>query len=215
MKLDRVILVFDDDVSSYRGMLRFADRLQAEVLHFSNRNDLTHWMAEHRAGILHRRIAFCVVFDPKFLDMFDALSVDDFPIKYPRICISRPGLAVKVLSAINTGLFDFIEKPFRLDFMRTALESAFSVYERDALINTTFKSLTRRELQTCEMVVSGLTSKEISEKLDISIKTVKAHRANLMRKVHVKSVTELLRSYDAFRSSFNQLHIAEKNISIF
>ncbi|MCQ8180205.1 LuxR C-terminal-related transcriptional regulator [Methylomonas sp. SURF-1] len=213
MKFDRVILVVDADISSYKGILRMAERLAAEVVHFSCRTALSHWTTENRLRFDSAKLALCVVFDPEFLDVFERWPADGFFGQCPRVCISRAGRMSKAVQAINSGVFDLIEKPFRLDRMQIALEQALTAYECDTRRVSEFKSLTRRELQTCEMVVSGLTNREISEQLDISIKTVKVHRANLMRKVRAKSVTELLRGYDEFRASVNAAPGAAKKFS--
>ncbi|OAI29779.1 hypothetical protein A1356_22925 [Methylomonas koyamae] len=213
MKFDRVILVVDADISSYKGILRMAERLAAEVVHFACSSELNQWAGDKRLRFGPANLALCVVFDPEFLDVFERKPGDDVFGQWPRICISRAGRMSKALQAINSGVFDFIEKPFRLDQMRLALERALDTFERDTRRLSEFKTLTRRELQTCEMVVSGLTNREISEQLDISIKTVKVHRANLMRKVRAKSVTELLRGYDEFKASGNGAHGAAKKFS--
>lgn len=214
MKFDRVILVVDTDISSYKGILRMAERLDAEVVYFSCRAALSLWATDNRLRFDSAKLALCVVFDPEFLDIFERWAGDGVFGQCPRLCISRAGRMSKALQAINSGVFEFIEKPFRLDQMRLALEQALTAYERDTRRLSEFKTLTRRELQTCEMVVSGLTNREISEQLDISIKTVKVHRANLMRKVRAKSVTELLRGYDEFRASVNAAPGAAKKYSV-
>jgi len=49
-------------------------------------------------------------------------------------------------------------------------------------------------MQVCELVVEGLTNKEIAERLDITVHTVKVHRAEVMRQMGVESVAELVRA---------------------
>lgn len=56
------------------------------------------------------------------------------------------------------------------------------------------QSLTNRQMQVCELVVSGLTNKQIAEKLSITVHTVKVHRAEVMRHMQVDSVAELVRA---------------------
>ncbi len=52
--------------------------------------------------------------------------------------------------------------------------------------------LTMRELETFQLIGSSLSSKKIAEKLNISVKTVSAHKENIKRKLSVKSNYELL-----------------------
>ncbi|TPQ24439.1 LuxR C-terminal-related transcriptional regulator [Methylomonas koyamae] len=214
MKFDRVILVVDEDISSYKGILRMAEPLAAEVVHFACRHELSRWTVENRDSFDPGKLASSVVFDPEFLDIFDNGPFDELFGQCPRICISRSGRLSRAVQAINSGLFDFIEKPFRLEQMQQVLENSLALHERDRRRLSDFKSLTRRELQTCQMVVSGLTNREIAEQLDISIKTVKVHRANLMRKVRAKSVTELLRGYDEFMVKINGVPSLVKKFSV-
>ena len=200
MKLNRVILVIDNDVSSYKGILRFSDTLAARAYHCANRTELTDWVSEYKHQFAIHNYLVCVVFDPKYSEIIKARPALDFLHHAPKICISHPVHLAKALRIMSAELFDFIEKPFRLDAMKQTLDQAFTCHEQENRVQSQFKTLTKRELQTCEMIAEGLTSKEISEKLTISIKTVKVHRANLMRKIHATSITELLHTYNRFKS---------------
>lgn len=53
--------------------------------------------------------------------------------------------------------------------------------------------LTSREREIVQLLAEGSTSKEVAAKLDISVKTVETHRANIMRKLDLHSVTEIVR----------------------
>lgn len=55
------------------------------------------------------------------------------------------------------------------------------------------KALTRRELEVARLLVEGRTNRQIGQKLDISVRTVEAHRAQLMRKLRLKSIVGLVR----------------------
>ena len=54
------------------------------------------------------------------------------------------------------------------------------------------ESLTEREEEILQLIWSGLKNKEIAERLKISVKTVEAHRANMMKKVRVSNAAQLL-----------------------
>jgi DNA-binding CsgD family transcriptional regulator len=53
--------------------------------------------------------------------------------------------------------------------------------------------LTRREREIVQLIAEGRSSKQVADALDISVKTVDTHRANLMRKLDIHSVSELVR----------------------
>ena len=61
--------------------------------------------------------------------------------------------------------------------------------------NSSHNELTRREQEVAELVVKGLTSREIAEKLGCTKKTVQVHRYRLMKKLNVTSVVELVHRY--------------------
>ena len=195
----------DGDLSTYKGIFRIGSDLASEILYFSAQQDFGHWVEDHYLRLVAGEPACCLVVDSAFVGVFEQQRVAEAVANYPRICLCRPNDVFAALSAIDVGQFDFVEKPFTLNSMRLLLEKCFAVYDsrRERLLsmhetNLLFRGLTRREYEVCELVIQGLMNKEISERLDISIKTVKVHRANLMRKISVKSVPELMRAHDAF-----------------
>lgn len=70
--------------------------------------------------------------------------------------------------------------------------------EKSIRTNNSF-DLTNKELQVLELVLSGLTNKQISEKLQNSKRTVETHRFNLMRKMEVKNLIDLSRKAQEFK----------------
>ncbi|MGB6154040.1 MAG: response regulator transcription factor [Pricia sp.] len=69
--------------------------------------------------------------------------------------------------------------------------------EKGATTETPF-DLTNKEIQVLKLVLSGLTNKQISEKLENSKRTVETHRFNLMRKMEVKNLMELSKKAQAY-----------------
>jgi FixJ family two-component response regulator len=101
---------------------------------------------------------------------------------------------------MKAGAFDFLTKPVSeptiVDAVRRALDhserSLATVREREQFLARVDR-LTRRERQVCALVVRGLLNKEVAWEIGISEKTVKIHRARLVRKLGVGSVAELSR----------------------
>jgi len=99
-------------------------------------------------------------------------------------------LAVKT---VQLGACDFIEKPFST---RTLLDKIIRIFEKtesNAQANLQYQSLTKRERQVFELVIKDLTNIDIAEKLFITVSTVEKHRAVMMRKMDVKTLTELIK----------------------
>lgn len=107
------------------------------------------------------------------------------------------GLAVKAMKA---GAVDFIEKPFEKDTLLASLEEGFRRLSRketsqdlksDAEVR--LQALTPRERNVLDGLAQGLPNKTIAYDLGISPRTVEIHRANLMTKLGVRSLSEALR----------------------
>jgi two-component system response regulator TtrR len=67
-------------------------------------------------------------------------------------------------------------------------------HERKRAVCERLAQLTQREREVLDLVVAGRMNREIAEKLEISIKTVEAHRAKIMEKIEVDSVAELVQA---------------------
>lgn len=209
----RVVLVLDEELSSYKGILRICQGLETDVHYFTCQHGLVSWLRKNYSQLVRSQITCCVVLDTQFKEIFLNHWFKEICANLPIILISRLGRGMPHFRQINEDFIEFIEKPFKLAAMKLRLERIFLLHEQLDATNQKFKSLTKRELETCKLLVKGCSSAEISEILGISIKTVKVHRANLIRKVEAKSIAELLRGYDVFTSTSN--HSLEKRLAHF
>lgn len=102
--------------------------------------------------------------------------------------------------AIKAGAVDFLVKPFDDDTFLAAVRAALArdVYDREVLreletVRGRLASLTPREHQVLERVVTGRLNKQIAADLGITEKTIKVHRARAMEKMGVSTLAELVR----------------------
>src|SRR6195952_914303 len=118
----------------------------------------------------------------------------------PIVFVTGHGDVPMAVNTMKKGAMDFIEKPFKedalvslvermLDEARTAFSSSQEAASREALLSR----LTTREAQVLERIVAGRLNKQIADDLGISIKTVEAHRANVMEKLNANTVADLLK----------------------
>jgi FixJ family two-component response regulator len=114
----------------------------------------------------------------------------------------RRALAVR---AIQAGAIEFLPKPFQDDELLDAIQRALSRFadiHRDSKsleeIGRRLSSLTDREREVLQGVVSGMLNKQIGGTLGITEKTVKVHRASVMEKMGVPSLAELVRMVAEF-----------------
>ena len=104
------------------------------------------------------------------------------------------------VDTMKKGAMDFIQKPFKEDQLVTLVErmldrarDTFSVHQQAASREALLAKLTLRESQVLERIVAGRLNKQIADDLGISIKTVEAHRANIMEKLNANTVADLLK----------------------
>lgn len=128
------------------------------------------------------------------------IALNERGSKIPIIFISGDAdipLAVKIMSE---GAIDFLLKPFNEQILLENINKALEISKKshEVLLHNTrvkerFASLSQREEQVMMGIIEGKQNKDISQKLKISLKTVEAHRGSLMRKMGVKSVSELVK----------------------
>jgi FixJ family two-component response regulator len=119
---------------------------------------------------------------------------------YPLIFVTGHGDLRAGVGAMRDGAVDFLAKPFEPTELLAAVQRAVdrdrerrTVLRSLDQINALLASLTPREREVFERVVVGMLNKQIAGALRITEKTVKAHRARVMRKMRVRSVAELAR----------------------
>lgn len=120
-------------------------------------------------------------------------------IRLPTLILTGHGDIPMAVSAIKSGALDFIEKPFDdqvlLNHIAKAMELAEQWHQEQQLRNQLigrWETLSKREKQVMELVVSGLANKVIAETLQISPKTVEVHRARVMSKMEAGSLADLV-----------------------
>lgn len=145
----------------------------------------------------------CLVLDIRMprmsgLELQEALN--ERGCKLPIIFITGHGDIPMAVEAMRQGALDFIRKPFReqelLDRINEALDAELvmrkkAVNQGDLLARV--GSLSERESAVFEMVAAGVMNKVIGFDLGISERTVEVHRANVMKKLDVRTLAELIR----------------------
>ena len=118
----------------------------------------------------------------------------------PIVFITGHGDVPMAVDTMKKGALDFIQKPFNEDALVNLVErmldvarQSFAGYQQAASREALLAKLTSREAQVLERIVAGRLNKQIADDLGISIKTVEAHRANIMEKLGANTVADLLK----------------------
>lgn len=188
-----VFLVDDDDAvtDSIRLLLRSVG-LHSEA--FSSAKEFLDAYDPDKPG--------CLILDVRMpglsgLDLQARLEEMGSPL--PIIFVTAHGDVPMAVGAMKAGAIDFIQKPFRdqelLDKVHDALETGVRLqaeWTDRQEIEGRIDSLSPREKQVLELIVAGQPNKRIARALKISQRTVEIHRARVMEKMQVRSVSMLV-----------------------
>jgi two-component system, LuxR family, response regulator FixJ len=189
----RLIHVIDDD-ESVRKATQFMLRAAGfEVRTYASGDAFLH-IRDMAPG--------CVLLDIRMPDM-DGLAVQlamrERGIALPVIVLTGHGDVSIAVQAMKLGAVDYLEKPFEKATLLAAIQVAFErldgtdgALDTTRLANMRIAALTPREQDVLRGLARGRPNKRIAHDLGISPRTVEAHRANLMAKLDVRSLSEAL-----------------------
>lgn len=155
--------------------------------------------------------AGCILTDVRMPDM-DGLALlrwlHESGVALPVIVMTGHGDVPIAVAALKAGAIDFLEKPFDdahlIAILREALDASLAAQRRastQADIAARLASLTRREREVLDLLVTGKPNKVIAYDLGASPRTVEVHRARVMEKMGVRSLAELVRMVVAIEAS--------------
>lgn len=195
MAMDPVVYVVDDDQAMVESLSWVIESVGLKAKTYTRAND---FLAEYdvtQPGCMLLDVRMPGMSGPELQAKLNALGAT-----LPIIFISGHGdvpLAVRVMKA---GAVDFLTKPFNDQVLLESINKALRLdklnrdkQKENAQAEAKFALLSPREVQVLQGIVAGKQNKVISSELNISLKTVEAHRASVMKKMGVKSVPELVK----------------------
>jgi two-component system response regulator FixJ len=203
MSEEKVVHVVDDDDSVRRSVGFMLKTSGYQVRAYASGMELLKVAKGLEPG--------CVLLDIRMPGM-DGLEVQqelrDRGVSLPVLIMTGHGDIPLSVRAMKAGAIDFIEKPFEKDVLVSAIEEGFaslrrsdSSQERAKCAAIRLQVLTPRERDVLDGLAKGLPNKTIAYDLGISPRTVEIHRANLMAKLEVHSLSEALRLAFAIQES--------------
>jgi RNA polymerase sigma factor (sigma-70 family) len=205
-----VVLIVDDDASMRCSLERLMRSVGLKAKSFGSAQEFLRCCLPEEPA--------CLVLDIRMpglsgLDLQDRLIITQRNL--PIIFITGHGSVPMSVRALKSGAVDFLLKPFDdqelLDAIHKTLERNRLTKQEAAervSIQQHLDSLTPREHEVLVLVVRGRLNKQIADKLSISEKTVKMHRARVMKKMQARSLAELVRLAGKIES-YEQDHRAE------
>ena len=190
-----IVCVIDDEESVRRSIERLIRSVHLAVETFASAQEYLQRKPVDRPT--------CLIVDVRMpglsgLDLQEDLL--SHGLTQPIIFVTGHGTIPMTVRAMKAGAAHFLQKPFEdqelLDALHQALEREMMAWQARAehdRIRHCFDTLTPRERQVLDLVVSGLANKRIGSELGTSEKTIKVHRSRVMQKMGASSLPDLVR----------------------
>jgi FixJ family two-component response regulator len=194
-----IVFVIDDDLSMRRALTNLIQSVGIEVEAFGSAAELLKCKLPD--------VASCLVLDIRLpglsgLDLQTELAKASMRI--PIIFITGHGDIPMTVRAMKGGAVDFLTKPFRdqdlLDAVVSAIDKDRKRREAEkavANLQELYATLSSREREVLGFVAAGLMNKQIAAELDLAEITVKIYRGHIMKKMHARSLADLIRMTEA------------------
>ncbi|MBN1134596.1 MAG: response regulator transcription factor [Methanosarcinaceae archaeon] len=195
MKHEPTVFIIDDDPAVLKSLTLLLESVGIESKTYHRCSD---FLAQYDTSM-----SGCLVVDIRMPEMSGLELQTELlqqQIDIPVIFISGHGDIPMAVEAMKKGAVDFLEKPFREQTLLDAINKGLlrdahlrQRRERKLAFNELILTLTNRERGVMDLLIAGKTNKEIAQILSISVKTVDFHRINILEKMGVDSVLELVK----------------------
>jgi FixJ family two-component response regulator len=188
----QTVIIAENDPVTYESLRAMLSKRGFKVMRYLNRNTLT------KSGHLEGTPCVLILGDMAGLDFLKFLKTVRWTM--PAIYLHSCHSISDAVRAIQLGAADYIAKPFSREVLvnsvkrsmkQAVLQASTSAAKSD--LEQRALGLTAREWEVINLVISGLLNKEIAERLDLALVTVKVHRGSAMRKLGARTAAELAR----------------------
>ncbi len=201
----KAVYIVDDDLAVGQSIAFFLKTVGLAPQVFSTGRDFLDNLSVLTPG--------CVLLDIRMPDL-DGLQViellDKYVAKFPVIVMTGHGDVQTAVAAMKLGVSDFLEKPFEENILLEVLNRTLSqlgeqsrLFDERADAKLLIERLTPRETDVLRGLIGGRSNKVLAFELDLSVRTVEMHRANMMDRLGAKSLSDALRT--AFAAGLTSL----------
>ena len=194
-KPEPVIAIVDDDPSVRRGLQRLIRSAGWNTETFASAQE---FLDRPRAGL-----PSCLILDlqmPGMSGLDLQKRITDVELEVPIVFLTGHGDIPASVRAMKAGAVEFLTKPVDEQELLHAIQQAVERDRRTRLkraemsgLRERYKSLTAREQEVMQRVISGMLNKQIAAELNVTEDTVKFHRGHMMRKMRADSLADLVR----------------------
>jgi FixJ family two-component response regulator len=192
---DPIVYVVDDDADVRDGMMALFESVALRCETFGSATQFLSRKAEE--------VVSCLVLDVRLPELsgFDLQArLAEAQNNIPGIFLTGFGDIPMTVKALKAGAVEFLTKPVReqdlLDAVRDALQRDRLRRQREEELRdlrALFDALTPREREVMSLLTGGFMNKQAAAEFGVSESTLKVHRHNIMRKLGIRSITDLVR----------------------
>lgn len=189
------IYVVDDDEKFSHSLVSLLAAHEFQVQSFSSGDDFLTAVPQLGPGVVMLDLKMPKTNGVSVLD-----QLRDMEFEWPVVVMTGHGEIPLAVSCIQKGATDFLQKPFQEERLLGVLSDALRVSQKKRQADHArreqldrLEALTPRERQVLHHLARGLSSKQIAFDLNLSVRTVEMHRANLLRRLAVRTSPEAIR----------------------
>ena len=201
--IKQTVFIVDDDPAICESLCDLIESAGLVTRQFAS--------AEEFLAASSPELAGCLVLDVRLPGM-SGMELQSKLIKsglaIPIIIMTAHGDIPMVRNAMKAGAVEFLTKPFQDEELLMAIEQAFeldrtrrSAKSLERSIVERWKTLSERERQVLEMVTTGMLNKQIADRLNLSLITVKLYRRQVMDKMQAETFADLVKMWERMKAS--------------
>ena len=199
--MNGIVHVIDDDAANRNSL-----KASLDALRFTPK---TYESAEDFLSVYDSKLPSCVLTDLRLrgmsgMELLETLSNRNEPT--PVILVTAFAKTTLTVRAIRNGAVNVLDKPVDEDQLWEAVHEALNLdrhrrerHQESIILASRFRELTSQEKEVLEMLIGGMTNREIASNLDVSTRTVESRRHNIFRKTQTESVPDLVKLTLAYR----------------
>ena len=206
LAVQQIVYIVDDDPAICESLCDLIQSAGLAASEFASAEQFLERCTAEMAG--------CLVLDVRLpgmsgMELQNKLLKSDMPI--PIIVMTAHGDIPMVRNAMKAGAVEFLTKPFQDEELLAAIDEAFALDRAQRTAKTLersildrWKTLSERERQVLELVTAGMLNKQIDDRLNLSLVTVKLYRRQVMEKMQAKSFADLVKMWEKLKTPENQ-----------